>query len=101
MRRAPRIAVLALAALLALAGGTAHAQPVPDRPGAQRREGGRMSEAERQQLREDLRRQHAMPAGNEERARRYAEWQRLSPEQRAGVRRQLRDANRNLDRHRR
>ncbi|MSP98538.1 MAG: hypothetical protein EXR29_15240 [Betaproteobacteria bacterium] len=93
---------------LAAASVTALAQPVAgrERQGWQRHDGsGRMSGEERQRLREDVQRQHANPqrgardSGGEERARRYAEWQRLSPEQREGVRRQMRDANRDFDRH--
>jgi len=30
----------------------------------------------------------------------YAEWQRMSPEQREGIRREMRDANRDFDRRR-
>lgn len=92
-----------LALMLAASAGTAFAQPAGG--GYQRRDGGgRMSHEDRQRLREDLQRQHANPrgdSGSEERARRYAEWQRLSPEQRAGIRREMRDANRNMDRQRR
>lgn len=82
----------------------AFAQPHGARPDRLRHDGGggRMSGEERQRLREDLQRQHAGPRGgdaaNEERARRYAEWQRLSPEQREGIRREMRDANREFDR---
>ena len=58
----------------------------------------------RQRLREDLQRQHPGPGraepASDERARRYAEWQRMSPEQREGIRREMRDANRDFDRRR-
>ena len=96
---------LLLVLLVAAAAGQAHAQSDNERDRFQRRDGGRMSGEERQRLREDLRRQHAAPdggaqQGSEERARRYAEWQRLSPAQREGIRRDMRDANRNLDRRR-
>lgn len=93
---------LVLALLIAAAAETALAQP----PGARRPEGGRMSGEERQRFREDLQRQQADPrrnAGdpnNAERARRYAEWQRMSPEQREGIRRDMRDYNRDHDRRR-
>ena len=92
-----------LAVLVAVAAGTAIAQPPP---GGDRRGwgGGRMSGEERQRLREDLQRQHSDPRrdpGGEDRARRYAEWQRMSPEQREGIRREMRDANRDFDRRRR
>ncbi len=98
-----------IALMVAAATGAALAQPPGgrDRPEFQRHEsGGRMSGEERQRLREDLQRQHANPGrgadpGGEERARRYAEWQRLSPEQREDIRREVRDANRNLDRRER
>ncbi len=95
-------------ALAAAAAGTALAQPSGWR-GERRPEwgNGRMSGEERQRLREDLqrqqvdpRRQGGDPAG-EERARRYAEWQRMSPEQREGIRRDMRDYNRDFDRRRR
>ena len=95
-----------LAVTLAAAAGTTLAQQGP--PGRERRPdwgGGRMSGEERQRFREDLQRQQhgdprrADPAG-EERARRYAEWQRLSPEQREGIRRDMRDYNRDFDRRR-
>ncbi len=98
---------LLLVLLTAAVAGQAHAQSDNGRERFQRRDGdGRMTGEERQRLREDLRRQHANPGGgaqqgSEERARRYAEWQRLSPEQREGVRRDMRNANRNLDRRRR
>jgi hypothetical protein len=66
-----------------------------------------MSGEQRQRFREDLQRQYQYsdprrrgdPVG-EERARRYAEWQRLSPEQREGIRRDMRDYNRDYDRRR-
>ena len=99
-----------LALMMALSAGTAYAQPPQgrDQQGFHRRDGGgRMSGEERQRLREDVQRQHVVPSrgasdlGGEERARRYAEWQRLSPEQREGVRREMRDANRSLDRRER
>jgi hypothetical protein len=67
---------------------------------------GRMSGEERQRLREDIQRQHIDPRrqggdfAGEERARRYAEWQRMSPEQREGIRRDMRDYNRDYDRRR-
>jgi Ni/Co efflux regulator RcnB len=90
----------------AASAGTTLAQPQGP---AQRRPdwgGGRMSGEERQRFREDLQRQqhgdprrYGDPAG-EERARRYAEWQRLSPEQREGIRRDMRDYNRDFDRRR-
>jgi hypothetical protein len=93
-----------LALLLAAAAGTALAQAPGGSPG--RRQdwgGGRMSGEERQRLREDLQRQHSDPrapggVSNEERARRYAEWQRLSPQQREQVRGDMRDANRAMER---
>jgi len=95
------------ALLVAAAAGSALAQPPPGGPPPGRRQdwaGGRMSDEERQRLREDVQRQHANPRradpGGEERARRYAEWQRLSPEQREGIRREMRDANRDFDRRR-
>ena len=101
------VARLMLALLVAVATGAAFAQGPNGPPGGRPDAGaGRMSGEERQRLREDLQRQHADPrraAGdpaNEERARRYAEWQRLSPEQREGVRREMRDANRDFDRRR-
>ncbi len=98
-----------LVAMAGVAAGTSHAQSDAgrDRPGVQRRDGGgRMTGEERQRLRDDLRRQHAEPGGGaqqgrDERGGRYAEWQRHSPEQREAIRRDLRDANRNLDRRRR
>jgi hypothetical protein len=94
--------------LAAVTAGTALAQPQGGRQ--DRRHdwgGGRMSGEERQRFREDLQRQQQVdprryggdPAG-EERARRYAEWQRLSPEQREGIRRDMRDYNRDFDRRR-
>lgn len=66
-----------------------------------------MSGEDRQRFREDLQRQQQYadprrrgdPAGDE-RARRYAEWQRMSPEQREGIRRDMRDYNRDYDRRR-
>lgn len=100
---------LILAMMVATAAGAALAQPPAgrDREGVQRHDGGgRMSNPERQRLREDVQRQHAHPgrgteSGGAERERRYAEWQRLSPEQREGIRRDMRDANRNPDRRER
>jgi uncharacterized membrane protein len=97
-----------LAMLVAATAGAAFAQPPGGRP--DRRHdwgGGRMSGEDRQRFREDLQRQHQYadprrpgdPAG-EDRARRYAEWQRLSPEQREGIRRDMRDYNRDFDRRR-
>ena len=88
--------------------GTALAQPAGGR-GERRYDwgGGRMSGEERQRLREDLQRQPTDPRqyrpdqGREERAGRYAEWQRMSPEQREGIRRDMRDYNRDQDRRRR
>ena len=109
MRPLFRVVVrLLLAMLFAATAGTALAQPPGDRP--DRRPdcgGGRMSGEERQRFREDLQRQYQYadprrrgdPAG-EERARRNAEWQRLSPEQREGIRRDMRDYNRDFDRGR-
>lgn len=99
---------LLLVLLVASTAGTALAQPPGGRP--DRRQnwgGGRMSGEERQRFREDLQRQpqyadprrRGDPAG-EDRARRYAEWQRLSPEQREGIRRDMRDYNRDYDRRR-
>jgi uncharacterized membrane protein len=99
------------ALLVAAAAGSALAQPPGGPPPGRRQDwaGGRMSGEERQRLREDLQRQHPNPAradpgradpGRDERARRYAEWQRLSPEQREGIRREMRDANRDFDRRR-
>jgi hypothetical protein len=102
-----RLTQLALALIIAAtAAGTALAQP---RDGRDRRDwggGGRMSGEERQRLREDLQRQPVDPRryggdpAGEERARRYAEWQRMSPEQREGIRRDMRDYNRDHDRRR-
>lgn len=101
MRQAVRTLVLLLAVATA---GTAFAQPQGGPPGRRHDgSGGRLSGEERQRLREDVQRQHAGPQrdpGSEERARRYAEWQRLSPEQREGIRRDMRDANREYDRRR-
>ena len=99
---------IVLAMLFAACAGTALAQPPGERP--DRRPdwgGGRMSGEDRQRFREDLQRQQPYadprrrgdPAG-EERARRNAEWQRLSPEQREGIRRDMRDYNRDFDRRR-
>lgn len=93
---------MVLALLIAAAAGAAFAQP----PGGRRPEAGRMSGEERQRFREDLQRQQADPRhgggdpNNAERARRYAEWQRMSPEQREGIRRDMRDYNRDHDRRR-
>jgi len=98
------VARLLLAVLLASAAGTAFAQPPGGRP--DRRQnwgGGRMSGEERQRFREDLQRQpqyvdprrRGDPGGG-----RYAEWQRMSPEQREGIRRDMRDYNRDYDRRR-
>jgi hypothetical protein len=105
-----KLAQLAFALTLAAAtAGTALGQP-PGGRGERRYDwgGGRMSGEERQRLREDLQRQqHFEPRrysgdpGGEERARRYAEWQRMSPEQREGIRRDMRDYNRDFDRRRR
>jgi hypothetical protein len=94
-----------LAVLVASAARTALAQAPGGPPPGRRHDGGaRMTGEERQRLREDLQRQHADPRraepANEERARRYAEWQRMSPEQREGIRREMRDANRDFDRRR-
>lgn len=103
MRNGMKLLVVLMAATFA---GGAHAQSrhAGERPGFQRGDGGaRMSGEERQRLREDLRRQHnpgGGPQGGEERAGRYAEWQRLSPQQREDIRRDMRNANRNLDRRR-
>lgn len=97
-----------LALLLAISAGTAFAQP-PGGPYERRQEwggGGRMSGEERQRLREDIQRQQVYPrrgpdySGGDDRARRNAEWQRLSPEQREGIRRDMRDYNRDFDRRR-
>jgi uncharacterized membrane protein len=94
-----------LAVLVTVVSATAFAQ-APGGPPPGRRDwgGGRMSGEERQRLREDLQRQHPGPGradpANDERARRYAEWQRMSPEQREGIRREMRDANRDFDRRR-
>jgi Ni/Co efflux regulator RcnB len=101
MRQAVRTLVLLLAVATA---GTAFAQPQGD-PRGRRHDGGsgRLSGEERQRLREDVQRQHSGPQrdpGGEERARRYAEWQRLSPEQREGIRRDMRNANRDYERRR-
>ncbi len=96
-----------LALLIAVVAGTAFAQPPAGRD--ERRQewggGGRMSGEERQRLREDIQRQQADPRrsrdfGGEDRGRRNAEWQRLSPEQREGIRRDMRDYNRDFDRRR-
>ena len=100
------VARMVMAMIFAAAAGTALAQPPGGRP--DRRPdwgGGRMSGEERQRFREDLQRQYADPRqrvdpGGDERARRYAEWQRLSPEQREGIRRDMRDYNRDFDRRR-
>ncbi len=99
---------LLMALLIAATAGTALGQQQGS--GDRRPEwgggGGRMSELERQRFREDLQRQYPDPRrgaadpGGEERARRYAEWQRLSPEQREGIRRDMRDYNRDFDRRR-
>lgn len=95
-----------LAVLVTAVTATAFAQ-APGAPQPERRQdsgGGRMSGEERQRLREDLQRQHPGPGraepASDERARRYAEWQRMSPEQREGIRREMRDANRDFDRRR-
>lgn len=99
------IAKLMIALLIAATAGTALGQP-PDGRGERRQDwgGGRMPIEERQRFREDLQRQQFAPPQRdpygEERARRYAEWQRLSPEQREGVRRDMRDYNRDFDRRR-
>ena len=93
---------LTLAMLIAVAAGMAFGQA----PDARRPDAGRMSGEDRQRFREDLQRQPVDPrqgAGdqnNAERARRYAEWQRMSPEQREGIRRDMRDYNRDHDRRR-
>jgi hypothetical protein len=101
------LARIALAlTLAATAAGTALGQP----PGGRERRdwsAGRMSGEERQRLREDLQRQPVDPRrygaepGHDERPGRYAEWQRMSPEQREGIRRDMRDYNRDFDRRRR
>ena len=95
-----------VALLIAATAGTAFAQQ-PGGRGERRQDwgGGRMSGEERQRFREDLQRQYPDPrrAGDphaDERARRYAEWQRMSPEQREGIRRDMRDYNRDFDRRR-
>lgn len=99
------IARLTIALLMAATAGTALAQ-VPGGRVDRRQDwgGGRMPVEERQRFREDLQRQQFAPPERdpygEERARRYAEWQRLSPEQREGVRRDMRDYNRDFDRRR-
>jgi hypothetical protein len=104
-RRTARPVVRAIVALLiAASAGTAFAQP-PGGRGERRHDwgGGRMSGEERQRFREDLQRQDPRRGGDpyaEERARRYAEWQRMSPEQREGIRRDMRDYNRDFDRRR-
>ena len=99
---------LLLAMLVAATAGTVLAQPPEGRPDRRPDWGGeRRSGEDRQRFREDLQRQQQYadprrrgdPAG-EERARRNAEWQRLSPEQREGIRRDMRDYNRDLDRRR-
>ena len=95
---------LLVAMLIAATAGTALGQP----PAGQRPPngvGGRMSGEERQRFREDLQQQNPDPRRgavnpNDERARRYAEWQRMSPEQREGIRRDMRDYNRDIDRRR-
>lgn len=95
---------LLLAMLIAASAGTGLAQP--QGRGDRRPDwgGNRMSGEERQRFREDLQRQQFAPPMrdpySEERARRYAEWQRLSPEQREGIRRDMRDYNRDFDRRR-
>lgn len=105
-----RIGLLVVLMAASVAGG-AYAQSgnSGERPGFQRRDGGeRLSGEERQRLREDLRRQHnpgggqqdGAQQGSDTRSGRYAEWQRLSPQQREDVRRDMRNANRNLDRRR-
>jgi uncharacterized membrane protein len=97
---------LVLAVLMTAIAGTALAQPAGAPPPGRRHDfgGGRMSGEERQRLREDLQRQPPGPGradpASDERARRYAEWQRMSPEQREGIRREMRDANRDFDRRR-
>ena len=107
---------LVLAMLIAATAGSAFAQPPGGRGDrgdrGDRRQyqqnwgGGRMSGEERQRFREDLQRQYPDPRRGPidpygaERARRYAEWQRLSPEQREGIRRDMRDYNRDFDRRR-
>ncbi len=96
------LARLVLAMLFAATAMTALGQP---QPAGRRLEGGRMTGEERQRFREDLQRQPDPRRGGEdpngaERARRYAEWQRLSPEQREGVRREMRDYNSDHDRRR-
>ena len=95
-----------LAVLATVVTVTAFAQAPGAPPPGRRHDfgGGRMSGEERQRLREDLQRQHPGPGraepASDERARRYAEWQRMSPEQREGFRREMRDANRDFDRRR-
>ena len=101
------IATLATALLVAITAGTALAQP-PGGRGERRQDwgSGRMPSEERQRFREDLQRQPVDPRqgggdpGGADRARRYAEWQRMSPEQREGIRRDMRDYNRDYDRRR-
>jgi uncharacterized membrane protein len=98
--------VLALT-LAAAAAGTALGQPSGGRGDRRDWSAGRMSDEERQRLREDLQRQPVDPrryageSGRDERPGRYAEWQRMSPEQREGIRRDMRDYNRDFDRRRR
>ena len=97
---------LVFAGLVAAVAGPAIAQAQGGPPQGRRQDwgAGRMSGEERQRLRDDLQRQHPDPRrvdpGSDERARRYAEWQRMSPEQREGIRRDMRDANRDFDRKR-
>ncbi len=98
---------LLMALLIAATAGTAFGQQLDrDRRPEWGGGGGRMSDLERQRFREDLQRQYpdprrgAVDPNGEERARRYAEWQRLSPEQREGIRRDMRDYNRDFDRRR-
>jgi len=96
------LARLVLTMLIAATAGTAFGQPPP---GGRRPDGGRMSGEERQRFREDLQRQpdprrSGGDPNNADRARRYAEWQRMSPEQREGLRREMRDYNRDHDRRR-
>ena len=95
-----------LAVLVTAVTATAFAQ-TPGAPQPERRQdsgGGRMSGEERQRLREDLQRQDPGPGRTEptsdERATPCAEWQPVVPEQREGIRREMRDANRDFDRRR-
>ena len=106
MRNTARPVVrIVIALLIAATAGSAFGQAPGDR-GERRHDGGggRMSGEDRQRFREDLQRQPDPRRGGdpyaEDRARRYAEWQRMSPEQREGIRRDMRDYNRDFDRRR-